>query len=251
MKTIIFLATALCLALGCTADHGDTYDRIANSGILRLGTDATYPPFEFNDEKTGRLIGFDIDLINAICRELNLKPEFTVVPFSGIIGGLNSGKYDCIISAMTITEDRQQAVSFSRPYYKAGQAIAVPINDTTITGIADLKGKKIGVQLGTTGEMKAKEIEDAQVISFDNIGAAFIDMENGRLDAVLNDYPTSMRVIAVRGNAKIVGTLLSEENYGIAVRKSDSELLDSLNSALGRLMERNFIDSLNAYWIGG
>lgn len=250
MKSVIILLTAICLVLGCVAEQRNAYDRIAVSGILKVGIDATYPPFEFNDEKTGRLIGFDIDLMNAICRELNLRPEYTVVPFSGIIGGLNSGKYDCLISAMTITPDRQKTVAFSRPYYKAGQAIAVPINDSSITGIADLKGKKIGVQLGTTGEMKAKEIEGAQVISFDNIGAAFIDMENGRVDAVLNDYPTSKRVIAVRGHAKIVGPLLSEEDYGIAVRKGDKELLDSLNSALGRLLEKNLIDSLGDYWIG-
>lgn len=241
---------ALTLLCGCTWQTKNGYDRIAASGKLRVGTDATYPPFEFNDGETGRLIGFDIDLMNAICGELGIMAEYTVVPFSGIIGGLNLGKYDCLISAMTITPERQKSVSFTRPYYRAGQSIAVPLTDTTTITMADLKGKKIGVQLGTTGEMMARKIEGAQVISFDNIGAAFIDMENGRLDAVLNDYPTSRRVISVRGGAKIVGPLLSEENYGIAVRKNDNELLDSLNAALGRLIGKGLLDSLDKIWIG-
>jgi ABC-type amino acid transport substrate-binding protein len=249
---ITILSLFMCMLLaGCTSDDRSDYRQIEKSGILKIGTDATYAPFEFNDDKTGQVTGFDIDLMKAICGELKLKPEFTVVPFSGIIGGLKTNKYDCIISAMTITPERLGVVNFTDPYYKAGQSLAVPLNDSSIKSVLDLKGKRIGAQLGTTGEMMAKTIENAKVVSFDNIGAAFIDMENGHLDAVLNDYPTSRLVIAVRGTAKIVGPLLSNESYGIAVNKADIQLLNALNAALGKVKERGTVDSLNAHWIEG
>jgi len=249
MKKILWLV--LILLLACNGQKQSSWDNIKASGKLRVGTDATYPPFEYNDDNTGKLIGFDIDLMTAICHDLKLKPQFVVVPFGGIIPGLRSDKYDCIISAMTITPDRQEAVDFSLPYYDAGQTIAVPLNDTTIHSIEDLKGKRIGVQLGTTGEIMAKTIEGADVISFNNIGAAFIDMENGHLDAVLNDAPTSRRAIRVRGKAKIVGPLLSSEQYGIAVAKTNDKLLEVINGSLAKLIDAGVVDSLKQYWVGG
>ena len=250
MKKIIVFLIAFSLLLACSSDDKKGYARVKATGVLRIGTDATYPPFEFNDDKTGDLVGLDIDLMKAISEELDVTPEFIVVPFGGIIPGLRSNKYECIISAMTITINRKQAVDFSIPYYDAGQTIAVPLDNTTITSIDDLEGRKVGVQLGTTGEMMAKTIKDAEVISFNNIGAAFIDMENGQVDAVLNDAPTSIRAIKVRGKAKIVGPLLSTEEYGIAVDKSNGKLLDEINKALQKLIIKGVIDSLKTHWVG-
>jgi len=251
MRKILLILIALFILAGCGNDSKPGYARIKQSGILRIGTDATYPPFEYNDDQTGQLIGFDIDLMKAVCKDLDLEPEFIVVPFGGIIPGLRSNKYDCIISAMTITPERQEAVNFTSPYYDAGQSIAVPLENTSINSIEDLKGRKIGVQLGTTGEIMARTIENAEVISFNNIGAAFIDMENGHLDAVLNDAPTSLRAIRVRGQAKLVGPLLSAEQYGIAIDKSNAELLDILNKTLEKTKDAGILDSLNSCWLGG
>jgi ABC-type amino acid transport substrate-binding protein len=248
MRLAIKVFLALVILSGCATEQESGYEKIKKGGVLRVGTDATYPPFEYNDDNTGEIIGFDIDLMKALCAELGLTPRFIVVPFGGIIPALRSGKYDCIISAMTITPERLEAVDFTRSYYKAGQSLAVPVNDTTIKSITDLKGKKVGVQLGTTGEIMAKNIEGVEVISFNNIGAAFIDMENGRIDAVLNDYPTTKRAIAVRGWAKIVGPILSSENYGIAVAKSNERLLSVLNAALDKAISNGVIDSLKSYW---
>lgn len=250
MKKLSITILVICFVLSCTSGDKTGYGRMKDTGVLRVGTDATYPPFEYNDDKTGELVGFDIDLIKAICRELKAEPEFIVVPFGGIIPGLRSNKYDCIISAMTITAERKQAVSFSIPYYDAGQVIAVPVENETINSLEDLQGRIIGVQLGTTGEMMAKTIKNAEVISFNNIGAAFIDMENGRVEAVLNDAPTSRRAIKVRGKAKIVGPLLSTEQYGIAVAQPEGKLLDEINKALQKLTIQGVVDSLKTHWIG-
>ena len=213
-----------------------------------VGTDATYPPFESKDAKTGKLIGFDIDLMSAVCEELGVGCEFIVVPFDGIVSGLKNHKYDAIISAFTITPEREKMVDFSQPYYQAGQSIAVRIDEQEIKSIDDLVGKKVGVQLGTTGEILAKKIEGAEIISYDNIGAAFIDMDNHRLDAVINDKPTSQRVIAVKGKAKIVGETLTSENYGMAVRKGEKRLLDAINKSLEKLQASGKLQKINQKW---
>jgi ABC-type amino acid transport substrate-binding protein len=215
---------------------------------LRIGTDATYPPFETINTDNGQPAGFDIDLITSICQINGWKPEFVVTPFDGIIPGLTGGKYDVVISSMTITPERAAVVDFSQPYYLAGQSIAVPLATTNINGVADLKGKRVGVQLGTTGELMAQKIEGVHVFSYDNIGAAFIDMANGHLDAVLNDYPTTRAYIRSHGGARTVGELLSKEYYGMAVRKGDAELLGQINAALDRIRHDSIYRELHVKW---
>lgn len=237
------------LILACSSARVDTLDKIKKSGKFLIGTDATYPPFESKDLQTGEVTGFDIDLMKAICQKLGVEPEFITVPFDGIIPGLNNHKYDAIISSFTITVDREEVVDFSEPYYVAGQAIAIPRTDTLVKGIENLTGKRIGTQLGTTGEILAKQIPRAEVISFDNISAAFIDMENGKLDAIINDRPTSQMIINVRRSAKIVGPLLTKESYGIAVRQGDSKLLEAINAALKQLNDEGEIGQLQKKWI--
>ena len=225
----ILLSFMLLAALvGCVGDSKENIDWVGGS-TLRIGTDATYPPFEMVNIKSGRPEGFDIDIINAVCRMNDWIPELIVTPFDGMISGLKSDKYNCVISAMSITPQRSAIVAFSDPYYLAGQVIAVSPDDSLIRSVDDLRGRKVGVQLGTTGERMAKSLEGVTVFSFDNIGAAFIDMENGHIDAVLNDLPTTREYIKRRGRARIVGELLTEEHYGIAVRKGNTILLSKIN----------------------
>ena len=171
-----------------------------------------------------------------------------MTPFDGIISGLKGNKYDCIISAMTITEQREAIVDFSERYYLAGQVIAVPPDDTIILSVVDLRGKKVGVQLGTTGEKMAKSLAGLLVFSFDNIGAAFIDMENGQIDAILNDWPTTNEYIRLKGTAKTVGEILSKEYYGIALKKGDIELAGKIDSAIGLLKETGEYDKISEKW---
>lgn len=246
MKRLLPILICLLALAACSGNQEGTG---AKRTVLRIGTDATYPPFETVDPETGRPSGFDIDLISALCAANKWKPEFIVTPFDGIIPGLRSKKYDVVISAMTITPERAAVVDFTDPYYLAGQTIAVPLDDTLIKGVDDLVGKRVGVQLGTTGELMAKKMDGLHVFSFDNIGAAFIDMANGNLDAVLNDFPTSRAYINKHGTAKTVGEILSTEYYGIAVRKGDQELLDALNGALAGFKESGY-DELHIKWFG-
>jgi len=233
----------------CSGDESG-WSRLSRTGVLRVGTDATYPPFEWVDTGTGQVEGFDVDLVREICRELKCAPEFVVVPFDGIIAGLVSQKYDMIASTFTITPERAKQVAFSNPYYDAGQALAVPVDDTTIARVNDLKGHSVGVQLGTTGERRASQIPGVKVISFESIGAAFIDMENGRLDAVINDRPTTELIIRQRHSAKVVGPTLTAEEYGLAVRLNDRELLDRINRALAQIKSDGRFQTIHDRWFG-
>jgi len=249
LKKIFAAFFVLIPLLGCMTGEKDIPEW-RKTGLLRVGTDATYPPFEMVNTATGRPEGFDIDIMKAICEVNEWTPEFIVTPFDGIISGLKADKYDCVISAMSITPQREAIVAFSKPYYLAGQVIAVPPEDTSVSGVDDLKGLRVGVQLGTTGERMAKSFSGVSVFSYDNIGAAFIDMQNGNIDAVLNDLPTTLEYIRRRGDAKIVGDLLSREYYGIAVRKDDAELLKRIDSALVKIDNNGEYERIRKAWFG-
>jgi len=125
--------------------------------VLRVGTDAAYEPFEYIDED-GNFAGFDMELIAMIAEEMGRELELQNVQWDGIIPGLMNGNYDCLISAMTITEERMKQINFSDPYFTIKQAIVVRENDDSITGSADLVGKTIAVQNGTTGDLYASQI---------------------------------------------------------------------------------------------
>jgi polar amino acid transport system substrate-binding protein len=251
-RIILIVAAALAvLSAGACGNHIESgMARVQKTGSLRVGTDATYPPFETVDTETGEIVGFDVDLVDEICRELQCSPEFIVTPFDGIITGLKTGKYDLIASSLTITEDRAEQVAFSEAYYDAGQALAVPIYDTAIQSVDDLEGKSVGVQHGTTGARRASRIPGVHVVPFENINAAFIDMENGRLDAVINDRPTTELLIRRRGSAKIVGPTLTAERYGFAVRRKDRELLEAVNHALDAIRSDGRYQVIHDRWFG-
>ncbi|MBK7140627.1 MAG: basic amino acid ABC transporter substrate-binding protein [bacterium] len=242
LTTLSFILVATLA--GCGGDGS-----IPQSGrVLRVGTDATYPPFETVNTETGKPEGFDIDLITEVARRNGWTTDFIITPFDGMIPGLQGEKYDVAISSITITPERAAVVDFSKPYYTAGQVVAVLLNNSSIAGINDLTGKRVGVQLGTTGELMAQRTEGLQVFSYDNIGAAFIDMANGNLDAVLNDYPTTQAYIRSHGSAKTVGDILSREQYGIAVRKGNDSLLQQINTALEAIRSDSSYIQLHLKW---
>ncbi|MCA9728901.1 MAG: basic amino acid ABC transporter substrate-binding protein [Candidatus Eisenbacteria bacterium] len=235
--------------LGCSAgDGGTTLQRIEKTKVLKVGTDASYPPFESVDPTSGKIVGFDVDLVRALAERLGAEVEFTVVPFDGIIAGLRSSKYDAVISAMTITPDRAKQVAFSTPYSAAGQSVAVRTDESAIYGVADLAGKRLGVQLATTGEMEAKKIPGASITSFDAIGGAFRDLENGNVGAVIADTPTARIFQREHGTIRLVGEPLTHEEYGIATRLDDPELKQAFDSGITELRRSGQLESLERKW---
>jgi polar amino acid transport system substrate-binding protein len=247
--TLTFLAVALGIGLAaCSPGHEATLQRVRRTGVLRVGTDATYPPFETIDPASGRLAGFDVDLVRALAGRLPARVEFVVVPFDGIVPGLKSDKYDLIISAMTITPERARQVLFTEPYTVAGQSIVARSAAAAIRGPADLAGLRIGCQLATTGEMEAKKVPGARVVSYDAIGAAFRDLENGNLDAAIADTPTARIFIRDHPTLRLAGAPLTREEFGMAVRPADGDLAAALNAALAELRAGGEMDAIEERW---
>ena len=258
MKRSRFLKSA-CLSLGATlmlAACGGTQEASAPSGDATVsgtwvvGTEPAFPPFESQDEN-GELVGFDIDLMKAIGEQAGVEIQFESLPFDGLIPALQAGTIEAAISGMTITEERAETVDFSRPYFRAGLAIAVAEDDTETTSIESLAGKRIAVQIGTTGADKAAEVKDAKVSTFDSAPLALQELSNGNADAVINDAPVTLVAIATGniGGVKVVGELLTEEFYGIAMPK-DSPNVEILNAALADLISNGTYDTIYEQWFG-
>ena len=175
-------------------------------------------------------------MIKAIAEDQGFQVEIVNLGFDGLIPAVQTGNIDIVASGMSIKEERLKEVDFSEPYIDAGLAIAVPENNTTIKGEADLKGKTVAVQIGTTGAEKAQELKDAGIIkdikTFNTVDVVIMELVNGGVDAVINDKPVTEAFIAKQpGKIKIVGETLVSDSYGFAVKKG-SDLLAKINACL-------------------
>ncbi len=214
--------------------------------------DATWPPFESIDEKTKEIVGFDADLIKAIAAKENLDIELKNVQWDPLLAGMAQCQYDAAISAMTITEERKQQFNFSNPYFAAGQIVTVRKDNTDITSKDNLSGKTVGVQLGTTGDIESKKISNANVKTYDDIALAFQDLMNGQVDAVVADNPLALGYVGKNPDKlKTAGQVFTDEYYGIAVCKTNSDLLSKLNDGLAKVKAEGTIDTLTSKWISG
>jgi arginine/lysine/histidine/glutamine transport system substrate-binding/permease protein len=236
------LIVLICgLLAGCSGNYRGNY-------ILRVATEPAFPPFEFQS-KGGELAGFSIDLIRAIATAANFRVEFQSLPFDGIIPALQTKTIDGAISSITITEERAKTVAFSRPYFKAGLAIAIRADNQSITGFDSLQNKKIAVQIGTTGAQKAKSVIGAEVRSFDSAPLALQELQNGNVDAVINDAPVTLYAINT-GNLqgiKVIEQLLTEEFYGIATAKN-SPYLSLINHGLTKVLQNGNYEQIYQKW---
>jgi polar amino acid transport system substrate-binding protein len=221
-------------------------------GIITIATDATFPPFEMVDEATKELIGFDIELMQAVAAQAGLQYEFINLPFDPMLAGLSECQYDMAIAAITITDERKEQFLFSDPYVDAGQIITVKAGNTDIQGKDDLNGKLIGAQLGTTGEIEAQAIEGVEYKPYDTYDLAFLDLINGQIDAVIADNPTALGFIEKNPDKLMtVGEVFTSEFYGIAICKDRQDLLDQINPALAAVIDSGFVADLAAKYLAG
>ena len=217
---------------------------------IRIATDATWPPFEFVNEQTKEIEGFDIDLMKAIAEEADLDIEFVNVAWDPLLAGMANCQYDAAISAMSITEDRKKEFLFSDPYFFAGQIVAVHIDNTEINDRYDLSGRVVGAQIGTTGAIEVENIGGATLKTYDDIGLAIQDLINGQIDAVVADNPLTQGYVSENPDKiKTVGEVFTAENYGIAVCKSKSDLVEKINEGLAAVKEDGLIEDLVKKWL--
>lgn len=241
---IFFVAALLIASLSASASAGPR--------SIKVATDATWPPMEMVNANK-QIVGFDIDFLNAVAKEAGLKVTFKNTAWDGIFAGLESGKYDAIISSVTITEERKQKYDFSDPYIQIGQILVVPKTDKISKLISDLKGKKVGAQIGTTGAFEIKKNSGVELKSYDEIGLAFEDMAAGRISGVVCDEPTAAQFALQKKEYstkfKIVGAAFTHEGYGITVKKGNAELLALLNKGIKAVKAKKIDEKLRKQWL--
>ncbi|WP_094603804.1 Glutamine-binding periplasmic protein [Sporomusa silvacetica DSM 10669] len=246
------MVTMFVVVFGLAGCGGQQSAKPADQKVLKVGSETTFAPFEFQDEKTKDYIGFDMDLIKAVGKQMGVEVQVQSMGFDGLIPALEAGNIDAAISGMTITDERAKKVNFSKPYYKSGLSMVVKADNNTLKSFKDLEGKRIAVQIGTTGASEAKKIKDVKVREFNNAPEAFIELNSGGVDAVVNDLPVNEYYIAQAGgkDAKIVGEPLNSEEYGIAVAKKNTELAEKINKAIDELKKNGEYEKIYVKWFG-
>jgi len=246
MKKLFAMLVALILALGCVS-FAETAEETANKIVI--GTNAEFAPFEYFNED-GEIDGFDADLIEMIMTVLGYDFEIISIDFDALLPALESGRIDLSIAAMTITEERLENALFSTPYFNASQKIIVK-TDSAVTTFSELDGLKIGVQMGTTGDLYVTEnLPAASVERYNKALDAVIDLVAGRLDAVVTDAEPAKVYAAPYQELKILDENVSEEMYGIAAALESEELIAQVNVALNAIIEGGYYDALYEMWFG-
>ncbi len=244
--SLVFIAALI--ATGCATKQG------ANDSTVIVGTDAAYPPFE-KQEGSGEISGFDVDIINAVAKAGGFKVDIQHTGWDPLFEGIDRGKIDAGISAITITEDRKKKYDFSDPYFDAKQLILVPAGSPA-KSLNDLKGKKIGVQSATTGEtvvQKAFGKTYPHLKGYDDTPAAIEDLKLGRLDAVVADNGVVMEYAKKLGKGKfkfVEDASFETEQYGIIVKKGNKELLEKINAGLKKIREDGTYDKIYKKYFG-
>ena len=251
-KKIIAAAMAALVTVMSLAGCGSSAPAAGGSsnGTLVVGTNTAFPPFEYVGDD-GNPDGFDIALIKAIGDKIGMDVQIQDMEFDSLVSSIG-GKIDVAIAGMTVTEERKNTVDFSDSYYEAVQAVLVP-KGSAIATADDLKNLKIGVQLGTTGEFIADEIEGATVSAYNKAVDAVNDLNNGRVDCVIVDKnPAEVFGAQFSDKVDVVpGTNFDfePENYAIALPKGNTELADKINNALKELKADGTYDSLVSKYI--
>jgi len=254
---IFMLASIVALSAIALAGCGNKAETNTNATkelkILHVGTNATYVPFEFveggkDSDKTYK--GFDMELSEEIAKRLGMKLEINNTPFDGLIMALQSKKIDMIASGMVITPERSEKVTFI-PYYDSGLGILVNKNITDVNSVNDLKGKRVAVQMGTTGSVAAHKIEGiAEIREFDHNAEALLELKQGNVDAVLTAIPVAKYYLKTvpDSNAKLVESPITKQTLGLGINKDDKELTEKVQKAFNEIKADGTYDKLMKKW---
>ena len=245
--SFLFLIFLLGLIPACGPDSGSISKKI------RVATDATLVPMSFMNDQN-RIDGFDRALMEAIAKEAGLELEMVNVEWAGLLGGLTTGKYDAAISSITILEDRRQKMGFTIPYLKSGLSIVVRKETNGVATLDDLQEKNmvVGAQRGTTAYFFLKDHPAIRNVGYESYGHAVQDLIKGELDAVLGESTGTLyfkrKEKPVFDKIKMVGEILTNEYYGIAVRKDNPALRQVMDNTLKVLLADGTVEQLHKKW---
>ena len=249
MKKLTVIATALIMVVGLASCGGGGDE----ATVYKAAMEPTFPPFDTTNEN-GDVDGFDYDMLNAIAKDQGFTVEWSNMGFDGLIPAIKSGTVDIIASGMWANDERKERVDFTNTYFDSGLVLAVKEDNTTINGLDDIKpDMKLAAQIGTSSaELVQKLAEEGKIAEakiYDKVNDAVMDVKNGVVAGLINDKPVTLEYISKQPKSiKIVGETLNKEQYGMAVKKGNKELLDKLNTGLANIIENGTFDELLAKW---
>lgn len=237
-KKIIITTSILLISLvafmSCSAKENKLY----------VGTNAEFEPFEYRYGEN--IVGFDIDLINEIAKIMKQDIEVVDMAFDGLLPALQSKKIDIIIAGMTADEERKKFVNFTDPYYSTQQSILVHKDNKDIYSFDNLEGKNVGVVLGFTGDLIVSAMSNVNAQKYGATSEAILALKSKKVDAVVLDYEPASKYFDQNNDLKLIITDSKSEEYAIAMRKEDTELLKKVNDALNTIKENGTYDMLIA-----
>ncbi|MBQ6129330.1 MAG: basic amino acid ABC transporter substrate-binding protein [Lachnospiraceae bacterium] len=235
MKRSIIVMLAVCaMTVLCACGSG-------SSGKLVMATNAAFPPYEYVEGS--EIVGIDAEIAKLIADDLGKELVIEDMAFDSIIAAVQSGKADIAMAGMTVTEDRKQNINFSDPYTEAAQVIVVK-NDSTVATPDDLAGKTIGVQIGTTGDIYAEDIENATIERYSKYFEAINALTQGKIDAVIVDREPGKVFVGENADLKMIDEEFTLEEYAIGVAKDNEQLLNDINASLKKLQDSGKIDEI-------
>ncbi|HSL43144.1 MAG TPA: ABC transporter substrate-binding protein [Anaerolineales bacterium] len=255
-RIVVFVSLLVALSLILTACGGgkaeNHLEAIKQAGVIKVGTSADYPPFESVDE-SGNKVGFDIELMEEIAKRLDVKLEWVDMPFDSLIAAVQEGKIDASISAFNYTEERDQTIDFSDPYFTSEDAFTVADGFTgTIVNPEDVASYKVGVQTGTTQDGWLTDVlvadgalPEENLFRYDRVDQAMLDLKNGRIEVMMSDYIPAQALVKQIGGLEIVyHGVLSGGPVNIVIPNEDVELKQAINEIIKQLQDEGFIDEL-------
>jgi ABC-type amino acid transport substrate-binding protein len=227
-----------------------TWERIQQQGMMRIGMDASYPPFENIDEE-GNLIGYDVDLAHELARRFGVDVDFVIISFDGLYDALLVERIDVIISALPFDIRLTEDVVYSYSYFNAGQVLVLRNDQEGIESADDLTGRKVGVELGSMGDVEARQLlrsMDFELLLYRTPEEALTMLKEGEAEAAIMDVISTYQFIREQGGVKIVGPPMTDDPYVIAVPLNSPILQESINEAILELSASGFLDQLRMEW---
>lgn len=254
LTVLAALSVTALLVGGCGSteqkSNGSSSSDNKDKKVLRVGSETTFPPFEFVED--GKYVGFDVEYADALAKEMGYdKMEFVSMGFDALVPALQSKQIDMVAAALVITPERKEKVLFSEPYYHSGLVMVVRKDDDSIQSDADLANKTIGAQVGTTGAFYGKEKPGTTVKEMDTINQLFLELQNKGIDVIIIDKPTATYFVK-QGSGKdfkITGNMVKANDIALAVNKDDAALQQKLNEAMKKLKDNGTYDKLYNKWL--
>jgi polar amino acid transport system substrate-binding protein len=250
-----FFCAAFCLfalpVLVSRAAADTSLEKVMKNGKLVVGFCAQYPPFESKNEKSGEFEGFDIDLARALAKQMGVEAKLVDAEWQGLLAGLKKGDYDVLITCMSKSEARGENTNFSDVYYTLPDVIVVKKDDTTITGQEALRGKTVGVQLGSGSEQLADSMKDIfkDIKRYNYNPEAFTDLKVGRVNAVLVGYAYAVNQMKADPSFKIVGEPLAKADIVVVLPKGADALTGKINASLGKIKADGSYQQILDKWL--